>query len=110
MQNRLQEIFDKISNHLLTQNKRSAVNGNGVCMYRFENLKCAAGCLIPDELYDSKMEFKKVTELDYFKNNFSDIEIPLIRQLQDIHDDFEPLEWSLQIKIIAAQWNLECKL
>lgn len=51
-----QEIFDKVAEHLQKQGHR-ALNEDGVCVYRGKNgTKCAVGALIPDELYDSKIE------------------------------------------------------
>ncbi len=50
-----QEIYDKVSKHLLTQNKKSKLDGK--CSYRGDNhTSCAIGCLIPYDLYDSQME------------------------------------------------------
>lgn len=46
-----EEVFEYIRNHLLTQNRISA-DIDGACVYKNEQgLKCAAGCLIPDEKY-----------------------------------------------------------
>jgi hypothetical protein len=50
------EIFDKVVAHLLTQQAQSK-NHYGDCLYRSpDGLKCAVGCLIPDELYDKEIE------------------------------------------------------
>ena len=51
-----QEIFDSVLAHLRKQG-RASVNGQGKCAYRGEGgTSCAVGCLIPDELYDSRIE------------------------------------------------------
>lgn len=51
-----QEIFDKVSAHLLEQ-KFAAVGAHGSCRYRGRNgTSCAVGCLIPDEHYIEDME------------------------------------------------------
>lgn len=54
-----QEIFDKVATHLFTQRKRAFASGHG-CRYRTtakgQVLKCAVGCLIPDEAYDRSLE------------------------------------------------------
>jgi len=51
-----QTIFDTVVDHLFTQG-RPAVAGNGFCAYRGANgAKCAVGILIPDDLYDPKMD------------------------------------------------------
>lgn len=45
-----QELFDRISKHLLKQNERSAEHIGGACRYRGDNgLKCAVGAIIPDK-------------------------------------------------------------
>jgi hypothetical protein len=50
-----QEVFDTVVTHLLAQGVKSESETG--CMYRGpHNLKCAVGCLIPDELYDSIIE------------------------------------------------------
>lgn len=54
----MQEVFDKVSAHLLKQNARSVACGiNSTCSYRGEEGRmCAVGCLIPDELYRPSLE------------------------------------------------------
>lgn len=57
----LQEIFDKVSHHLLKQKARSMISsstgGSQLCAYRGSNgLCCAVGFLIPDDKYDPNME------------------------------------------------------
>ncbi len=55
-----QEIFDKVINHLLQQGGPALnydYNNDYKCRYRADNgFKCAVGCLIPDDQYDSLME------------------------------------------------------
>ena len=63
----LQEIFDQVVDHLLTQGKRSIDknigSGNG-CAYRTSSgLSCAVGCLISDEEYRKSFEKRNVNEL-----------------------------------------------
>lgn len=83
-----QEIFDKVVTHLRTQKSR-AMLGNS-CAYRAPDGKmCAVGCLIPDELYDPKMENKgvmwllvnKFTVPEFFKEHPN-----LLEELQTVHD------------------------
>lgn len=55
----LQETFDMIVKHLAQQGRRSELTGGFAygCAYRGpDNMKCAVGCLIPDELYDWSLE------------------------------------------------------
>lgn len=88
--NTLQEIFNIVSLHLLTQIKRSTKHLKNswfsACAYRGENgLKCAAGVLIPDNEYQPEMECKFWDELvkeNYVENKF----VVEIAELQFIHD------------------------
>ncbi len=55
-----QELFDKVSKHLLTQGERAVTASSGaglVCCYRTEDgLMCAVGCLIDDKYYHPEFE------------------------------------------------------
>ena len=90
-----QEIFTKVKDHLLSQNQKSEIKE--VCLYRHGDLKCAAGVLIPDELYEEDMEhqpwgaligkypeLKAITNVDGHR---------LIHELQAVHDSYEPCFW-----------------
>jgi hypothetical protein len=55
----LQQVFDQVANHLMDQGERAAtVNSSGrvTCYYRLNDLKCAAGCLIGDDEYESRID------------------------------------------------------
>jgi len=103
-----QEIFDKVSKHLLEQGEKAAISGH--CMYRMPGgKKCAAGCLIPDELYDPIIEGNGVgfgTEVDRVlrKAGFRVLQFPLISKLQDIHDcTSSPSEWRAELERLAKK-------
>ena len=85
-----QEIFDKVYQGLKAQGfKQSLLDGPGtICMYRGEGgMKCAAGQLIPDEVYNVSMEERGIVyNIDWFKQNFSPEALDFIRELQTIHD------------------------
>ena len=108
------EIFIKISNHLLTQNKKS-VNSAGKCLYKTSSgLRCAAGCLIPDKDYDPKMEgdyingdVKNQLISKFFKDSgFSEKEIYLIRELQWVHDTKPIKSWRNELNLIAKKFEI----
>ena len=87
-----QEIFDKVSIHLLTQNKRS-INDAGSCMYRGPGeLKCAAGCLIPDKHYYTRLEQRDWKTL-VNNGEVSGEHLELILSLQTIHDGTPVKDW-----------------
>lgn len=81
-----QEIFDKVWAGLKAQGfERSVVNDR--CRYRGPNgTKCAAGHLIPDEEYVTKMEGGGVYSRPWFKEKFNRNELQFISCLQLIHD------------------------
>lgn len=92
-----QEIFDTVYKHLVTQGEQS-VNGIGFCMYRNpEGLKCAVGCLIPDDLYRPEMDiagggYTDVSTLVQQHPNLPDWmrkNLHLLTELQNVHD-FSP--------------------
>ena len=106
-----QEIFDKVSTHLLRQGGRSSFGG--ACKYRGEHgLKCAAGCLIPDDKYVPEMEGmrwaimiqqncgKFLNELTSFAGH------RLISTLQKVHDKRAPVDWRGQLKELAVAKGL----
>lgn len=56
------EVFDQVSDHLLSQKIRSMKDG--VCLYRMsDGRKCAAGCLISDDEYNEEIEGKSWYDL-----------------------------------------------
>ena len=55
-------MFLAVANRLLHQGRR-AVDENNECVYLSEDgLKCAAGCLLPEEHYDEDIEGAYVTD------------------------------------------------
>ena len=104
-----QEIFTKVKNHLLTQNRRALQRL--VCRYRTdEGLKCAIGCLIPDDVYTRNIEHKTVDllclgvvkDFDYLKQ----FDKSFLRRLQVIHDNVDVDKWENELKAFARLENL----
>ena len=100
-----QEIFETVSRHLFTQGEQAyqlpSEQEEGTCMYRGPNdTKCAVGCLIPDDMYLTTMENRRVNQLvngeyrlpDFFEKNLS-----LLSELQYVHDRRE--SWSCTSKM-----------
>ena len=105
----MQEIYDSVCLHLIKQGKPAlgpvpmyinASNNTSICMYRTpDGCKCAFGHLIPDDLYDPKMENKQAVQvieewpkvgiaLDiYFDlNQKPSDKLLLVTMLQRVHD------------------------
>lgn len=106
-----QACFDKVATHLLTQREKSSIGTN--CVYRGKDgLKCAIGCLIPDERYLPTMEKKTVETLLY---DFPTLrEVPeingndeLLQRLQSCHDAHDVDNWRAQLRLIAEAFNLD---
>lgn len=89
-----QEIFDKVATHLMTQRK-SSMDVRGNCVYRAEGgLMCAIGALIPDKLYDLKMEGNDLNSLLAIFPHIQkalgvekEDDAEFLQSLQYIHDD-----------------------
>lgn len=84
-------------------------------------LKCAAGCLIPDELYNHSFEgqiiYEKKYENDIYQIPYNSITtlvceqgyeecLPLIRNMQIIHDCSFVEYWERGFEIIAHKFGL----
>lgn len=107
-----QEFFDKTIRHFVTQGYQST-GLEGICLYRDPNGgSCAAGCHIPDDLYDPAMEENAIHAVlsTYPKlRNYIPDEY-LASALQDIHDD--RLNWDcpkhmvINLQEIAEEYGL----
>jgi hypothetical protein len=88
-----QDAFDTAMLHLLNQG-HSCLNASGQARYRGPRGKSAIGALIPDELYVSSMEGKKLqhwlaargSEYDALRERFGGVTPSLLDDLQDLHD------------------------
>ena len=124
----MQEIFDKVSTHLLTQGKKSKSMLTNTCLYRGPGgTSCAVGCLIKDEFYTEDLENKlsvstPVTEALEKSGVTVTQEIDkLLRDLQKLHDGddisvtyfggigniFTPPHWHEGLQILADRYNLK---
>lgn len=104
------QVFNKVKRHLLWQKKKS--RDGAMCLYRHGKLKCAVGCLIPDELYDASIEGDAVDELMYKYNvlpsvpNHRDYEM-LLKSLQHIHDMVNVENWPLVLESYAEDYDIK---
>lgn len=94
-----QATFDKVAEHLIKQG-RKAINSGAACSYRTEDergdvLKCAIGCLIPDDMYNREFEGHGIARLfenfraiqDYL---LAGVGCDLLQALQSAHDVATP--------------------
>lgn len=113
-----QELFTKIVTHLLTQKQPARKTGRdkvhlGIkCMYRnADGLKCAVGCLIPDDRYNKAHEGKSADHL-VIVGMYTDLGITaanamLLEDLQYIHDEVSPEFWEIRLVELAVKHQLE---
>jgi hypothetical protein len=98
----MNQIFKKVSKHLLKQNKKSLRMGHEMCQYRTPaGLSCAVGCLMTDAMYSPEFEGKgltaglqkALTPVLGVKHKKRLLKITLLRRLQSIHDNNDPAKW-----------------
>lgn len=99
-----QEVFDYITSHLLKQGVGSFRN-NGMSAYRAayrnaDGTRCAAGCLIADDEYDSSFEGRCWDVLIYRKK-VPKFHAHLIVLLERVHENFPPQKWAEQFRHTA---------
>lgn len=107
-----QQVFDQCVNHLLTQMKQSRTSDEYGCLYRSgKGLQCAAGCLIADSEYTSKMDNHPEGDSDWLSlakyGLVPEAHKGLIRSLQQIHDHWLPHTWVDKLKEFAISNNLK---
>lgn len=107
-----QETFDTVIAHLRKQGKQSREGSR--CKYRGPNgLKCAVGCLIPDEQYSEWMEdFSLLDRRDGHKTEVGFVveklghDVDLCQRLQWIHDEFGVEAWEERFANLAEGLGL----
>lgn len=112
-----QEIFDKVATHLLTQKAKSMaiISDDYSCAYRGDDgLKCAVGCLIPDDKYDPTMEGHVAkTVLALFPraiNVHAYLSADLLDELRKVHDVMEVDMWYKGLNDVADHYNLDASV
>ncbi len=107
-----QELFNKVVSHLRTQGPCLNDIGSKTCMYRGHNkTSCAAGCLIQDEHYSSKLEGWLVTSASVINAlSLSGVElsqISLLSALQQVHDNHRTNTWETELSEVASHYGLK---
>ena len=101
-----QQVFDQVVSHLLAQNKKSIKFGTyNNCMYKSNDLMCAAGCLIASDEYEERMENNSWYSLVTLRL-VPPYHSSLILRLQEIHDGYQPHQWKEKLILLANNQNL----
>jgi hypothetical protein len=84
-----QYTFNKVAKHLMGMSEQSMMDDRDSCAYRGrDGSKCAAGALIPDDLYSKAMEYSPVSHSSDTGRLIAMIghDVALVRDLQRVHD------------------------
>lgn len=104
-----QEAFDIAAKGIQAQGGRS-VDEDDVCLYRGPNgCKCAVGHLIPDDLYDPKMEKNPIECLlrrRRIRAHFAGLDACFLSDLQSTHDNYEYRDWPAAMRRLAKRYGL----
>jgi hypothetical protein len=102
-----QETFDKVATHLLTQG-RKAMDQTGCVYLAADCSMCAAGCLIPKRRYRKGLEGTACQPDNAPGRLIASLghDLPLVQELQEIHDHAPVYAWPVKLKELAANHGL----
>ena len=109
------DVFNYVKEHLLKQNEKSVDPWSLSCHYRSQKedgkvLMCAVGCLMDDRFYIEEFENSSPNDLRVRQavessiNNWA-YNVSLLSELQNIHDEYEPDQWSLKLEYLESYFN-----
>lgn len=105
-----QEAFNVMVKHLRAQGEKSLAADSGFCRYRgVGGLKCAIGCLVEDEHFDSSMEgsFQATNFQEAMtKSGWTEVSNSLLLSMQGVHDAYLPKEWEEKFINVAKTYDL----
>lgn len=123
-----QQVLDHVARHLLVdQGAKSQITAgsSAVCSYRSDiiingvkvRLACAVGCLVTEERYHEKLEGacffsdqkftpKFESALEGVVSNTDILAVPVLANLQRIHDRQHPENWFISIRELASMYDL----
>lgn len=108
-----QELYDRVKSHLLTQQARAETMPGGACRYRApDGRRCAIGCLISDDQYQSKFEGHAVSGAKECCKQLrraagiSEQQLDMAESLQGIHDYTAVPLWEGKLRDLAVRYGL----
>ena len=111
-----QETFDTVVAHLRQQNEKSVgpvtiPTGEvkqGMNRYRgLGGLKCAVGCLIPDDEYRQYFEDMDLDNIIHECKSLKRHDRSLLKRLSTVHDWFPVERWEIRLGSVASKYNLK---
>ena len=109
-----QLLFDTVVDALRKQGRKSVTEDGSKCLYRAPQpdgttLKCAAGHVLPDELYRPAMEGHRISGY-YCRAAFESVvgkaHMNLLSTLQCVHDGYSPNGWENEWRHLAGGHGL----
>jgi len=108
-----QEAYERMRVFFSRPNARIALTEGGTCVYRGEDdpaspLRCAVGCLIPDDQYHYSFEGEAIYDEIVAKvPAIQDVDIDFLLQAQESHDaSASPIQFIGNLDAIADDWDL----
>jgi len=100
------EVFEFVVRALKKQKTKS--EENGVCKYRSQFGKCAAGHLIKDEDYKKLFEGETVDPGNRIHAYFEELgyNTQLIRELQEVHDAYPTEKWPMMFEKVSSKLKI----
>lgn len=112
----MQEIFDKVAVHLLTQNAKSMAlpdDEHSACIYHSPDGRCCAiGCLIPPEVDTEYFNSQTISGIPNHVRELMGVDLGkrsiyhLLEDLQRIHDMHEVSQWRQALGSLAVRCEL----
>lgn len=109
------DVFNYVKEHLLKQNEKSLDPWSLSCYYRAQKengdvLMCAVGCLIDDNYYSDEFENSSPSDIRVRAAIEKSIinwgyNVDLLSELQNIHDEYDPDNWSLRLEYLESYFN-----
>ena len=116
-----QQLFTRVSQHLLRQNRQSLLSPDH-CAYRSPTgLQCAIGCLIPKRRYRPEFEGFRIVPPNLHSEISTQVsraiqraaglrgayQLRLAAELQALHDTKKPATWAKGLELIRFWWDLK---
>lgn len=102
-----QRLFNKVSRHLLTQNKKALNGDECICWDFATNRRCAVGSLLPISFYKKEGDKTGSRVLFLCGIEYCTVESNLMGVLQNCHDTVKPSRWPSALRRIARDAGLK---